>query len=185
MSRESRIAKKEEKAARNREESTWRGFEALIVGIITFVAIPLLLSSYGLPMIPDTISTDGLQAILDRWILAGIPIILFSIPAGYYGLGSRIRLGCCGILIILRIFWMLYLINFGDLSGIVTITDGDAWTVVDVTVTGLIALTVVFEFLRFLVDAGDYVDNRKAYLSEHGEGDEDEIRIVRVNGRYS
>ncbi len=56
---------------------------------------------------------------------------------------------------------------------------------VDVTVTGLIALTVVFEFLRFLVDAGDYVDNRKAYLSEHGEGDEDEIRIVRVNGRYN
>lgn len=86
---------------------------------------------------------------------------------------------------ILRIFWMLYLINFGDLSGIVTITDGDAWTVLDVTVTGLIALTVVFEFLRFLVDAGDYVDNRKAYLSEHGEGDEDEIRIVRVNGRYN
>lgn len=43
MSRESRIAKKEEKAARNREESTWRAFEALIVGIITFVAVPLLL----------------------------------------------------------------------------------------------------------------------------------------------
>lgn len=185
MSRESRIAKKEEKAAGNREESASRAVMALILGMITFVAVPLLISSYGFPMIPDTISTDGLQAILERWIIAGIPIIVFSIPAGYYGLGSRVRLGCCGILMILRVFWMLYLINFGDLSGLITITDGDAWTVVDVTVTGLITLTIVFEFLRFLVDAGDYVDNRRAYLSEHGEGDENEIRIVRINGRYN
>ena len=73
MSRESRIAKKEEKAARNREESTWRGFEALIVGIITFVAVPLLLSSYGLPMIPDTI-LERLFAVLRASISALISL---------------------------------------------------------------------------------------------------------------
>lgn len=183
MSRETRAERKEAKFAAKREESAWRAIKALIVNSVIFIAVPMLLIRYGMPLLPESISTAGFEAILDRWMLAGIPIIAVSVPARYFGLGSRARLGCCFILATLRIFWLLYLINFGNLSDLVTITDGDSWISVDVTVTGIMVLTVVFEFLRFLVDAGDYIDNRKAYLSEHGEGEE-ELRIVRINGRY-
>lgn len=183
MSREARIEKKEAKAAARREESAWRAVKALIVGVIAFIAVPMILTRYGLPLLPDTVSTDGIEAILNRWMVAGIPIIAVSVPAGYFGLGSVIKLVCCFALMILRILWLLYLINFGDLSGLLTLSDGDTWMSIDVTVTGIMVLTVVLGFLRFLVEAGDHVDNRKAYLSEHGEGEE-ELRIVRVNGRY-
>lgn len=184
MSRESRIEKRECKAARKREESGWRAFKALVVSAIVFVAVPMLLIRYGLPLVPDTVSTEGIEAILDRWILAGIPIVLVSVPAAYYGLGSRIRLGCCFVLMALRVFWLLYLINFGDLSDLLTVSDGDTWVSIDVAVTGFMLLTVVFELLRFLVDAGDYVDNCKSYRHEHDD-DDDALRIVRVRGRYS
>lgn len=183
MSRETREERRESKATMKREESVWRAIKALVIGAIVFIAVPILLIRYGIPLIPDTVSTDGFEAMLNRWMVAGMPIVALSVPAGYFGLGSLARLGCCFALMILRIFWLLYLINFGDLSGLVTVTSGDSWISVDVAVTGIMALTVVFEFLRFLVDAGDHVDNRRAYLAEHGEG-EDELRIVRINGRY-
>lgn len=183
MSRETREERREAKNAMKREESAWRAIRALVIGAVAFIAVPMLLIHYGIPLLPDTVSTDGLEAILNRWIIAGMPIVVLSVLAGYFGLGSFARLGCCFTLMVLRIFWLLYLINFGDLSGLVTVTSGDTWISVDVAVTGIMVLTVVFELLRFLVDAGDHVDNRKAYLAEHGEG-EDELRIVRINGRY-
>ena len=184
MSRKDRMAKMEKK----RRDSTARGVGSLITAFIWFIVVPKLIEYYLLPMMPEGFNLEGIEDILDRWILAGIPLLVISLPKGYFGMGGRGWLVSSVLYSILKIFWILYVLNFGDVTGQIYMDDGSGWIRIDIVLSGFMYLLVALRLLKLLVIYGDYRDNRAAYIEENGKdngpGNPSEGDGIRVKGRF-
>ena len=96
---------------------------------------------------------------------------------------------------VLRIGWVLYLMNFGDLTELFAMEDDNGWQRIDIVIHGFMYLMVAERLLKLLIIYGDYRDNRSAYLN----GGEEPVRkgkgkrkneppssdSIRVKGRYN
>ena len=157
--------KKMEKDERRRRYSIARGVGTMIVSFIGYIVVPYLIQWYVYPLLPKGIELDGISELLDRWVLGGVPIMIVSLFVGYFGIGSRGWLASSIIHSLLRIGWVLYVLNFGDLTGIFAMEDDGGWQRVDVVIYGFMYLMVALRLLKLLVVYGDYRDNRSAYLN--------------------
>ena len=157
--------KKMEKDERRRRYSIARGVGTMIVSFIGYIVIPYIIQWYVYPLLPEGIELEGISELLDRWVLGGVPIMIVSLFVGYFGIGSRGWLASSIIHSLLRIGWVLYVLNFGDLTGIFAMEDDGGWQRVDVVIYGFMYLMVALRLLKLLVVYGDYRDNRSAYLN--------------------
>ena len=157
--------KKMEKDERRRRDSIARGVGTMIVSFIGYIVVPYLIQWYVYPLLPEGIELDGISELLDRWVLGGVPIMIVSLFVGYFGIGSRGWLASSIIHSLLRIGWVLYVLNFGDLTGIFAMEDDGGWQRVDVVIYGFMYLMVALRLLKLLIVYGDYRDNRSAYLN--------------------
>ena len=176
--------KKAEKMRKARENSILRGAGHVITAAIVYLLIPYVIGTYLFPMIPDTVSKEGLEALLGRWFVGGIPLVAVAFPAAYFGKGSTGRLLACIAYAVLKIWWFFYLINYGDLSGIFAMDDGSNRVAVDIAITGFASVYIVLSCLKLLIVYGDHRDNREDYLAEHGGGDVPDQSSMRVHGRF-
>lgn len=197
MSKERKEEKRMEEDERRRRDSIARGVGTMIVSFIGYIMVPYLIQWYVYPLLPEGIELEGISELLDRWVLGGVPIMIVSLFVGYFGIGSRGWLASSIIHSLLRIGWVLYVLNFGDLTGIFAMEDDGGWQRVDVVIYGFMYLMVALRLLKLLIVYGDYRDNRSAYLNGGEEpvdrgkkkkGKKDETPSsngIRVKGRFN
>lgn len=182
---------KEEKMEMRRRDSIARGVGSMIISFIGYIVVPYLIEWYVFPQVPEGFELSGFSAILDRWVLAGVPLMILSLFVGYFGIGSRGWLASSIIHSILGIFWVLYVLNFGDLTGIFSMEDDSQWMSVDIVIDGFMYLMVALKLLKLLIVYGDYRDNRAAYLEgddgSSGKKDKESPKSdgIRVKGRFN
>lgn len=184
MSKEKKMAK----AVNDRRNSVARCVGGLILSVIGYVLFPLIVRMYVFPMAPEGMELDGISKLLDRWLLAGIPLVILSIPRGYYGVGGRGWLISSVLYGIIKIFWILYILNFGDITGLISIDGSNGWQRVDIVLNGFMYLMVALRLLKLIIVYGDYRDNRAAYLAENGngrKGKNEPDNDIRVRGRFN
>lgn len=161
-----------------------RGAVAAIIALVLYVALPLAIQDAIIPMIPEGVDAEGIKALLKRWLIAGIPLVIVSFPAKYYGLGTGKRFAFTTVRIVLKIVWMLYTINFGDLNGIVSVEiDGSMFTA-DLLVKGFAALLTLPLILKIVVAYCDYSEYKGIAASLCPE-DTTRDDGIRVKGRFS
>lgn len=176
--------RKAEKMRKARSNSLLRGAAHAVTAAIVYLLIPYALMTYLLPVLPDAVSKDGLEALLGRWFVGGVPLVAVGFLATYFGKGSTWRLVFRIVQVVLKLWWFLYLINYGDLSGIFAYDDSSSSVAVDLTITGLLSVYIVLACLKLLVAYGDHRDNRADYMAEHGAGDDGGSASIRVSGRF-
>ncbi len=160
-----------------------RGAVATVIALAVYVALPLAVQDALLPLMPDGVETDGAKALLERWLVAGIPLVVVTFPAKYYGLGTGRRFAFTAVRIVMKIAWMLYVINFGDLNGIFSMEiDGSMYTA-DLVVKGFAALLTLPLILKMIVAYCDYSEYKgiAAHIAEDTVRDDG----IRVKGRFT
>lgn len=195
--RAAKEAKKEAKAERKannrrlKEEEDHRnkpgkGAISLVIAALIYIAFPLIVIYVLVPMefIQDHLETDAFIDMMWKWLYVGIPLVILAFPKGYYAKGSNGRLLAWVAFTGVSIFWLFYILNFGDLTGLLGIKDGDTTLKVDIVVTGALYLTVAFKLLKLLIVACDHHDHREGYLRDNGLSEEDD-KLGIVGGRYN
>jgi hypothetical protein len=193
-SKAAKKAAKAERKANNRrvkEEEDHRnkpgkGIVSLIVALIIYVALPLVVIYVVIPMdfVQEHLETDAFIDLMWKWLYVGIPLVILAFPKGYYAKGSNGRLLAWVLFTGVSIFWLFYILNFGDLTGLLGIKSGDTILKVDIIVTGALLLSVAFKLLKLLIVACDHHDHREGYLRDNGLSKEDDNLGI-VGGRYS
>lgn len=177
----------DEKTEKKRCNSFGRGIIGVLLAAIFYIAVPELVMIYAYPYLEGHVALDGLTELFRRWEFAGIPLIILSFPRKFYGVGKKGWLVSSVIFHLVKIFWILYVINFGDLSGLVSVESSDRWMSIDIVLSGFMYLMVALRLLKLLVVYGDYRDNRdeeppndreKPANPATGDG-------IRVKGRFS
>ena len=169
---------------KNHLNSAWSGAGAVVSSAVFYLLLPVLYFAFLSEYIPQEFDMTVADGIMERWFLAGIPIVCVAFLRKYYAYGNVRRLYAWTATTLLSMFWILYITNFGDLSGLVVYDGPDIGVTMDFAVLGLIVLTFVFKILRFVIEYCDYRDNRQEYLEENGLAPEKPENIIRVKGKY-
>lgn len=152
--------RKQDRLERSCRNSIPRGAGGAVLAAIGYIAVPLALIYWVVPMLPSDLILDGVIDMLRRCMVAGVPLIVVAFFTRYYGRAHIGRPAFSAAYEALKIAWFLYVINFGDLSGIFGFISNGSEVMIDVAVSGLIVLTAVFAVLKVFVVFADYLDNR-------------------------
>lgn len=165
------------------------GAISCIIAIVFYIVVPVVLIHEILPMVPEgSIDLEGIKALLTRWMYAGVPMIILAFPARYYQKGNRNRLTWDSIRIVFSCIWLLYVLNFGNLDGILSFKDAESTVIVNIAMLGLVLVLIVFKLLKIMVAYGDHKDHRPEFLEENDVSDTNGSPPgndgIRVKGRY-
>ena len=180
----SKEAKKEADLEKKCSNNFVRGAIAAVIALALYIALPLILLDALIPKLPKEVYAEGIKALLERWLVAGIPLVILAFPAKYYGLGTVKRFASAAAHTVLKMAWLLYVISFGNLSGIVS-ADIDAGTItVGFLLKGFLVLLILPMAFRIVLAYCDYRDHRDiaARLCYDDTTLDDGIR---VRGRFS
>jgi len=144
-----------------------------IVAAIFYIGVPYAMMYYVEPNF-DTymeqfnlnlqISWTNLHLLFERWLYAGIPMVVLGAFTWSFPKGSRQRFVMSVIYLAGSIIWLLYVLNFGDLSNLISVTyDGNTFEL-GIVLTFLLYLMVLFRALKILILFGVYKDERSKYL---------------------
>ena len=144
-----------------------------IVAAIFYVGIPYAMIHYVEPNFKSymeqfnlnlQIAWTNLIPLFERWLYAGIPMVVLGAITWSFPKGSRHRFLMSVIYLAGSIVWLLYVLNFGDLSNLISVTyDGNTFEL-GIVLTFLLYLMVLFRALKILVLYGVYKDERYRYL---------------------
>ena len=147
-----------------------------IVAAVFYIGIPYGMIHYVEPNF-DTymeqfnldlqIVWTNLIPLFERWLYAGVPMVVLGALTWSCPKGSRHRFIMSVIYLAASIVWLLYVLNFGDLSNLISVTYDDNTFELGVVLTFLLYLMVLFRALKILILFGVYKDRREDYL----EGD--------------
>ena len=146
------------------------GVVGFIVAVVFYIGIPVAMKQYFIPNYQDIIKYDviiewnNIIPLLDRWLYAGIPMVLLGTLTWAFPKGSRQRFLMSTVYLVASIAWLLYVINFGDLSNLVTVTVSGNTFEVGFVLAFLLYLIVLSRALKILIIYGVYKDERKNYL---------------------
>lgn len=179
----SKEAKKQADLEKKCTNNFVRGAIAAVIALVFYIALPLILLDALVPKLPEGVDAEGIKALLERWLVAGVPLVILSFPAKYYGLGTVKRFAFAVVRTVLKIVWLLYVIRFGDLSGIVSVDMDGKMIAADLLLKGFVALLILPMVFRIAVAYCDYRDHRDiaAGLCEDTTRDDG----IRVKGRFS
>ena len=144
-----------------------------IVAAVFYIGIPYGMIHYVEPNF-DTymeqfnlnlhIVWTNLTPLFERWMYAGTPMVVLGALTWSCPKGSRHRFVMSTIYLAASIVWLLYVLNFGDLSELVAVTyDGYTYEI-GMVLTFLLYLMVLFRALKILLLFGVYKDEREDYL---------------------
>ncbi len=161
-----------------------RGVISTVIALILYIALPLIVLDALLPRIPEGVDPEGIKALFERWLIAGVPMVILSFPAKYYGLGTVKRFAFTVVRTVAQVLWLLYVIRFGDLSGIVSVDAYVGTLKADLLLKGFVALLILPVVFKIVVAYCDYRDCRGIAAAM---GPEDITRDdgIRVKGRFS
>ena len=187
------MSKDEKREMRDEEEEEVRtkkirilgAIVGLIVAVAFYIVFPYFMGHYfldpnseyfwklsltKLPMFENadfskiTIDAGNLIAMFDRWFYAGIPMVVLGMLTWAMPKGSRQRLMMSTVYLAASIVWLLYVLNFGDLTALIRVTyDGNTFEL-GMVLTFILYLIVLFRALKFLIIYGTYKDKREKYL---------------------
>ena len=141
-----------------------------IVAAAFYLGIPYYLQNYFIPNYKDYITADitivweNIVPLLDRWFYAGIPMVVLGAITWMCPKGSRQRLVASSIYLAASIVWFVYVINFGDMSGLINVTYDGKTVEIGIVLTFMLYLIILFRALKILILYGVYKDNRRDYL---------------------
>ena len=147
-----------------------------IVGAIFYIGIPYGMIHYVEPNFDTYMEQFNLDIqvvwtnlipLFERWLYAGVPMVVLGALTWSCPKGSRHRFVMSVIYLAASIVWLLYVLNFGDLSNLISVTYDDNTFELGVVLTFLLYLMVLFRALKILILFGVYKDRREDYL----EGD--------------
>ena len=148
------------------------GIVGLIVAGIFYIGIPLFFNKYFIPNFDEIIHNPEISVVwtniiplFDRWLLIGIPMTFLGALTWACPKGSRHRFTMSSVYLIAYIAWLLYVLNFGDLTGLVDITYQGGTIAFGMTLSFILYLIVLFKALKLLVIYGTYKDERRNYLN--------------------
>lgn len=183
-----RALKEERRAEEERREhmvNPVKGATGVIGAALFYVVLPYVAIAYLLSMIEGVMETEGVEELLWRWIYLGIPIVIVAFPKNYYPKGSYGRLGAWIATTALSIAWVLYVLNFGDLSDIFSLSMSGSVISLDMSIAGLLIVMIIFRILKLVIAICDHVDHREGYLRDNGlSGSKDDETDTAIGGRY-
>ena len=106
----------------------------------------------------------NLIPLFERWMYAGIPMVVLGALTWSFPKGSRQRFLMSVIYLAGSIVWLLYVLNFGDLTNLISVTYDDNTFELGMVLTFLLYLLVLFRALKILIVFGVYKDERNRYL---------------------
>ena len=143
-----------------------------VVALVFYIGLPLFVEDFLIDHWRDYIITDkeieiawdNLIPLFDRWLYAGIPMVILGAITWAMPKGSRQRFLASTVYLAGSIIWLLYVLNFGDLSDLIKVTiDGNTFEI-GIVLTFMLYLLVLFRALKFLIIYGVYKDSREKYL---------------------
>ena len=146
------------------------GIVGFIVAVVFYIGVPVFMEQYFIPNYQDIIKYDvviewkNIIPLFDRWLYAGIPMVVLGTLTWAFPKGSRQRFLMSAVYLVASIAWLLYVINFGDLSNLVTVTVSGNTFEVGFVLAFLLYLIVLSRALKILIIYGVYKDERKNYL---------------------
>ena len=144
-----------------------------IVAAIYYVGIPYAMIYYVEPNFDSYMEQANLNLdivwtnlipLFERWMYAGIPMVVLGAFTWSFPKGSRQRFVMSVIYLAGSIIWLLYVLNFGDLTNLISVTYDDNTFELGMVLTFLLYLIVLFRALKILILFGVYKDERKNYL---------------------
>ena len=144
-----------------------------IVAAVFYVGIPYAMIHYVEPNFEtymEQLELDlqvvwtNLIPLFERWMYAGIPMVVLGALTWSFPKGSRQRFVMSTIYLAASIVWLLYVLNFGDLSNMISVTYDENTIELGIVLTFLLYLMVLFRALKILILFGVYKDKREDYL---------------------
>lgn len=152
------------------------GILGLIIASAVYIVFPYEVLNWFMPNYQQLIAEwfpsapeiiidwSQLKPFFERWLYAGIPLAVIATITWACRKGGRLRLLMSTIYLAASIVWLIYVINFGDLSNLINITvDGQNYKF-GIVLVSMLYLIILFKALKFLVIYGKYKDARKEYL---------------------
>ena len=128
------------------------------------VGIDLDLSGYNM---------QGVLDLLERSVWFSPIMAALGFATGFFRKGDRNRIWAQAASLIGGYVWFLYLINFGDLGGLITaenaldIEGGKADLSIGIFVTGMIGIVAALKLLRLPIYYCQYRDHREEFLGKY------------------
>lgn len=169
MSRKNHKDDYEEEDVKIKKVRILGGIVGTIVAAVFYLGIPYFTKEYFIPNYTEYLKEviivwDNIIPLLDRWFYAGIPMVVLGALTWAFPKGSRQRFLMSTIYLAASIVWLVYVLNFGDLTDLIRVTyDGNTYEV-GIVLTFILYLMVLFRALKFLILYGTYKDHRRDYL---------------------
>lgn len=146
-----------------------------VLAAIIFVAFPYVMLNYVIPqgLIEKAVSGlvidwTNIIPLLERWLMGGVGLVVLAFFVWLLPKGSKGRLLASALYAIYAIVWVVYVINFGDMSNLITVTyNGNVYSF-GIVLQGLLYLMIFFKALKLLTIYATYKDNREHYLRKTG-----------------
>lgn len=142
-----------------------------ILAAVVYIGIPYMMLNYVIPnhMIEDAVNGlvidwTNIKPLFERWLYLGVPLTVLAFPVWLFPKGSRGRLMFSIIFMVASICWLVYVMNFGNLDGLVNITFNGVTYGFGIVLSGLMYIIVFFKALKILTIYAIYKDNRENYL---------------------
>lgn len=175
------VEETEEEEVRRKKIRLLGAIAGFIVAAAFYIGLPYFMNEYicvpdwktniqKVPMFANLdlsmieIDWTNLALLFDRWLYAGVPMVVLGLLTWAMPKGSRQRFLMSTIYLAGSIVWLLYVLNFGNLPQLVRVTiDGNTFEF-GIILTFLLYLMVLFRALKFLIIFGVYKDERSKYL---------------------
>lgn len=158
--------RKEIKKAKKAKGSFSRAFFWMILTAVFYIGIPLFMFDYVMVQYADNADWTNVKPFFERWMYAGIVLVVLSFPLHYFGKGSKPRLLMSIIYLVASVGWLVYVLNFGDLSNFVTVTINGSSYSFGIVLNLMLYLLIFFKLLKVLSLYADYKDHKKKYLEK-------------------
>lgn len=155
--------------ARGAIRATWA---LILYALIPYIAIMVLEDpkAFGLDLDLTGYSIQGISDILWRSVMFSPIMAAAAFAIGYFRKGDAKRIWAQIAALIVGYIWFLFIINFGNLEGLITSGDvleiegGKASLKIGVFVTGMIGIVAALKLLRIPIYYCQYKDHREEFL---------------------
>ncbi len=167
--------------------SIGRGLLHTVLSAILLIGVPLLIiriiddpafldvlvgrwiDASGAVDLLEQLDLGTVRTILERAVWSAPAMVVLAFPLHFYDEGNRGRMRFRILRAIVGIARYLYIINLGDLAGIIGWQDPgtDSFVAVDLLITGYLLVRIVIDLLDIPMAWAELRDNRERFLEEH------------------
>ena len=146
-------------------------FLGLFIAAAVYVVFPYVMLNYVISegLIEKaveglTIDWTNIKPLFERWMYAGVILVILAFPTWLFPEGSKGRLAFSAVFMVASIVWLLYVLNFGNLEDLASVTYNGSTYKFGLVLQGFLYFMVFFKLLKILTIYGTYKDNSSKYL---------------------